>query len=76
MINNLLDLARLDTGENSTQFTVRASALLLRSAADSFQPRAADQGVQLSLEVSDNLPPVAVDADQFQHALQNCSTMP
>ena len=71
MINNLLDLARLEQGKIQLDLRPEQPASLLRSAADSFQPRAADQGVQLSFEVSDDLPPVAVDADQFQHALQN-----
>jgi two-component system, NtrC family, sensor histidine kinase KinB len=71
MINNLLDLARLEQGKIQLNLRSERPASLLRSAADSFQPRAADQGVQLTLEASDNLQAVAVDADQFQHALQN-----
>ncbi len=71
MINNLLDLARLEQGKIQLSLRSERPASLLRTAAESFQPRAADQGVQLSLEVSDTLPPVIVDTDQFQHALQN-----
>jgi signal transduction histidine kinase len=71
MINNLLDLARLEQGKIQLHLRSERPASLLRSAADSFQPRAADQGVQLSIEAPDDLPSVAVDADQFQHALQN-----
>jgi signal transduction histidine kinase len=71
MINNLLDLARLEQGKIQLHLRPERPASLLRSAAESFQPRAADQGVQLSIEAPDDLPPVAVDADQFQHALQN-----
>jgi signal transduction histidine kinase len=71
MINNLLDLARLEQGKIQLRLRPERPASLLRSAAESFQPRAADQGVQLSIEAPDDLPPVAVDADQFQHALQN-----
>jgi two-component system, NtrC family, sensor histidine kinase KinB len=71
MINNLLDLARLEQGKIQLNLRSERPASLLQSAVDSFQPRASDQGVQLTLEVSENLRPVAVDADQFQHALQN-----
>ncbi len=71
MINNLLDLARLEQGKIQLHLRPERPALLLRVAADAFQPRAADQGVALSVEAPDNLPPVAADADQFQHALQN-----
>jgi len=71
MINNLLDLARLEQGKIQLHLRSERPASLLRSAAESFQPRTADQGVQLSIEAPEDLPPVAVDADQFQHALQN-----
>jgi two-component system, NtrC family, sensor histidine kinase KinB len=71
MINNLLDLARLEQGRIQLSLQPESPASLLRSAADAFQPRTADQGVELSVEALDDLPSVAVDAVQFQHALQN-----
>jgi NtrC-family two-component system sensor histidine kinase KinB len=71
MINNLLDLARLEQGKIQLNLRPERPASLLRSAMDSFLPRAEDQGVRISLEAAEDLPPVAVDADQFQHALQN-----
>ncbi len=71
MINNLLDLARLEQGRTQLRVRPERPAALLQAAADDFRPRAADQGVELSVEASGDLPPVAVDADQFQHALQN-----
>ena len=44
---------------------------LLKSAVDAFRPRAEDGGVALVLHDGGDLPAVAVDTDQFQHALQN-----
>jgi signal transduction histidine kinase/HAMP domain-containing protein len=71
MVDNLLDLARLEQGSSQLQLQPERPAELLRAAAESFRPRAADQGVELVLEDCGDLEPVAVDADQFQHALRN-----
>jgi signal transduction histidine kinase len=71
MIDNLLDLARLEQGPSQLQLQPERPALLLQAAVESFRPRAADQGVALVLEDCGDLAPVAVDADQFQHALRN-----
>jgi signal transduction histidine kinase len=71
MINNLLDLARLEQGRSQLHLRLTRPLDLLQSATESFQPRAADRGIELTLEAAGDLPPVAVDADRFQHALQN-----
>ncbi len=72
MINNLLDLARLEQGGSQLRVQPESPATLLQAAADAFQPRAADRGVEFVLgRPGDLAAAVAVDADQFQHALQN-----
>ncbi|HTQ40322.1 MAG TPA: ATP-binding protein [Pirellulales bacterium] len=71
MINNLLDLARLEQAPGQLHFQPSRPGALMRSMAESFRPRAAEQGVELSLEAPADLPQVAVDVDQLQHALQN-----
>ena len=71
MINNLLDLARLEQGPGQLRLESVRPTLFLRSIADSFRPRAVEQGIELSVIVPADLPSVAVDADQLQHALQN-----
>jgi signal transduction histidine kinase len=71
MINNLLDLARLEHGRSQLRVRGERPAALVEAAMESFQPRAVGQGIELSTDVPGDLPPVAVDADQFQHALQN-----
>ncbi|MGA2031413.1 MAG: ATP-binding protein [Thermoguttaceae bacterium] len=71
MINNLLDLARLEQGRDQLHVELRRPMELLQSAAESFRPRAEDKGVDLLIEAPAGLEAVAVDADQFQHALQN-----
>jgi signal transduction histidine kinase len=71
MINNLLDLARLEQGRSQLHQRPEKPRDLLQAAADSFRPQAEDRGIELSMDAAGELPPVAVDVDQFQHALQN-----
>ena len=71
MINNLLDLARLEQGRRQLQLQPCRPIALLRPMAESFRPRANEQGIDFSIEAPADLPEVAVDVDQFQHALQN-----
>ena len=71
MINNLLDLARLEQGRAQLHLRPERPAALLQSAIESFHPRAEDRGIDLSTDAAGDLPLVAVDADQFQHALHN-----
>ena len=71
MINNLLDLARLEQGRPQLHLQSGRPLALLRPIADSFRPRAAEQGVEFSLVAPADLPEVAADFDQFQHAVQN-----
>jgi len=71
MVNNLLDLARLEQGWS--QLDVRSEALgaLLQTAAETILPRARDKGVEMVLDVPPGLPPVAVDAVRVGTALRN-----
>jgi signal transduction histidine kinase len=71
MINNLLDLARLEQAPGHLHLQPVQPAALVRSMIESFRPRAAEQGIELTLEAPAELPPVAVDVVQLQHALQN-----
>ena len=50
MINNLLDLARLEQGGSQLRLHAESPTTLLRGAFDAFQPRAADRGVEFVLE--------------------------
>jgi signal transduction histidine kinase len=71
MINNLLDLARLEQGSGQLQLQPTQPLVLLRTMADSFRPRATEQGIEFTLELPPDLPKVAVDEYQLQHAIQN-----
>ncbi len=71
VVNNLLDLARLEQGREHLDLRPEAPGDLLRTAAAAVQPRAEDKGITVKLQVAPNLPPVAVDSGKLEHALGN-----
>jgi signal transduction histidine kinase len=71
MINNLLDLARLEGGRPWLQMRPEAPDRLMSAAAEALRPRADEKGVVLVVEAPPGLPPVAADADKLGHALHN-----
>lgn len=71
MVNNLLDLARLEEGWRQLNIRPEAPALLLQTAAETIGPRAEDKGVEIALDVPPDLPAVAVDAVRIGTALRN-----
>jgi NtrC-family two-component system sensor histidine kinase KinB len=71
MIDNLLDLARLESGVRQLEVRPEQPAELLRAAANSVRPRAEDKGIDLVVETAPDLPAINVDAGQVDHALHN-----
>src|SRR5262249_50057666 len=71
MVNNLLDLARLEQGWKQLDIQPEPPDGLLQAAAEAFRPRANDKGVELVMDAPPDLPPVAVDAARMGHALRN-----
>lgn len=71
VVNNLLDLARLEQGREHLDLRPESPAELLQAAADSLRPRADDKGLTLRIDVPPDLPPIAVDREQLGHALGN-----
>ena len=71
MINNLLDLARLEKGRSHLAVRPEEPAELLNAAAELVRRRTDDQGVELIVEAQPGLPRVAVDGMVLGHALHN-----
>jgi signal transduction histidine kinase len=71
MINNLLDLARIEEGRIRLRRMPESPQALLRAAAEAIGPRAQDKDVAVSVEAADELPPVAVDSERMGHVLAN-----
>jgi signal transduction histidine kinase/HAMP domain-containing protein len=71
MVNNLLDLARLEQHRGALSLQPESPAALLKAAAAAAGPRAEDKGVLLRVEAPDDLPPVAADHGRLGHAFAN-----
>jgi len=71
IVNNLLNLARLEQQRELLDLRPESPAELLRHAADAIGPRAEDKGIQVSIEVPPDLPAVQADAQRLGHALGN-----
>ena len=71
MINNLLDLAQLESGGKRLDLRPEAPADLLQKAAEAVRHRADDKGIQLQVSAEPDLPDIAADAEQIGHALHN-----
>ncbi len=71
MIDNLLDLARLEVGAKQLAMRPQQPAELLQQAADAVRHRADDKGIHLAVDIAVDLPDIAADAEQIEHALHN-----
>jgi NtrC-family two-component system sensor histidine kinase KinB len=71
VVNNLLDLARLEQGRRQLDVQPERPEGLLRAVADAVGPRAEDKGIELRVEAAHSLPRVAVDGARLGHALRN-----
>ena len=71
VVNDLLDLARLEQGDRQQNLQPQRPESLLRAAADAVRSRAGDQGVEIMVEAAPGLPAVIVDDVRLGNALQN-----
>ena len=71
LINNLLDLAKLESGAAVSERRATQPADLVRHAADAARELVSAAGVQIIVKVEANVPPVAVSADQLGHVFSN-----
>lgn len=70
-LDDLLDLSRMEGGRSHLDIQPVAPVSLVHGAAASSDIDARDHGVTLRTEVSDGLPPVAVDEMRIQHVFAN-----
>jgi DNA-binding response OmpR family regulator/anti-sigma regulatory factor (Ser/Thr protein kinase) len=72
MINNILDLAKLDAGQRDVHPQPTSIADLLRETADLMEPQAREKGLQLEVEVRPGLPAtVCLDRGKVARVLVN-----
>jgi PAS domain S-box-containing protein len=71
MINDLLDLTRIEQGRVRLDRDLAAPADLIGQAIERFESRARDVGVELKGSVGFGLPPVSVDRERVAHVFDN-----
>lgn len=71
LINDILDLSRIEAGKVELKLSPLAIADVLRAVADSFQPQLAAKRQTLTLEVAPRLPRVLADADRLTQVFTN-----
>lgn len=71
MINDLLDLTRIEQGRVQLDLVPTAPADLLRDAVDRYEASALDAGIELAGSVSLGLPPIPVDRERIAHVFDN-----
>jgi CheY-like chemotaxis protein/nitrogen-specific signal transduction histidine kinase len=71
LINDLLDLSKLDAGKVDWNVTDAVPAEIVTRVADVARARAEDAGVTLNVEVEPNLPMVRADLDRVSQVLTN-----
>ena len=71
MIDNLLDMARIDAGHAVLKKAVTEAAPFVQQTVQSMRPLAKNKGVELEVRVPDELPPLYADADKVTQVLVN-----
>jgi NtrC-family two-component system sensor histidine kinase KinB len=71
ILDNLLDLSRIESGRAHLAFEAVAVPTLVWEALEPFRRSAQDQGVGLTAEIPDDLPDVWADKPRIQHVFAN-----
>ena len=71
MINDLLDIATLESGRAGLRRENVEPGLLVQSAEDDMRPMVESQGLQLVVQIVPGLPSVFVDSRQLGHVFSN-----
>ena len=71
LINNLLDLAKLESGAAVSERRTQPPEELVRRAVQEARDLVSVAGLNLATQVDLNLPPVAISADQLSHVFSN-----
>ena len=71
IIDNLLDISRIESGKMEMDIKPVSPAQLVLNAAESFRSTAHDHGVDLATELPDDLPNVSADTIQISHVFAN-----
>jgi NtrC-family two-component system sensor histidine kinase KinB len=71
ILNNLLDISRIESGRVQMEFHSVSPQEIATEAVESFRTTAKDQGVALDLELPEDLPQVLADKTRISHVFGN-----
>ena len=71
LINNLLDLAKLESGASVSERRAQNPEALVRQATNEARDLVSAAGATITTQVAAGLPPVVVSADQLGHVFSN-----
>jgi signal transduction histidine kinase/putative methionine-R-sulfoxide reductase with GAF domain len=71
LINDLLDLSKIDAGHMSIKSEVVSVSEALTTAAQTLEPQATAKGLSLSLDIPDDLPYVRADPERVHQVIVN-----
>ncbi|MGA9480069.1 MAG: ATP-binding protein [Desulfobacterales bacterium] len=71
ILNDLLDISRIESGKSRLALEPATPRALVRDAMEPFLVDAKDKGVTVVNNVSDDLPEVMVDAEKIRHVFAN-----
>lgn len=71
LVDDLLDLSKIESGQMGMEIAPVSVDLLFRKAAEALRSQAEEKGIELTAEVSDDLPEVRVDPTKITWVLNN-----
>jgi signal transduction histidine kinase len=71
MVNELLDVARIESGQGVQQQVPLGLGAVLDETVELMRSKAADQGISLRLEVQSELPPILADSRSMEEVFTN-----
>ena len=74
ILNNLLDISRMESGRAKMEYQSMSPQMLVMDAVEPYRRPAQDQGVGLAFELRGNLPSVLVDRARISHVFGNLIT--
>jgi len=71
ILNNLLDISRIESGRDQMEFHAVSARSMVLEALEPFRRTAQDQGLTLSIELPEDLPEVLADPTRINHVFSN-----
>ena len=71
MINNLLDIARIESGRVELKFELLSPKIIIDNVADLLMPQIKDKEIKLSISLPENIAVISVDASHAERIFIN-----